>query len=81
MSEEAKVKVSGAQEDFIEEKTRELLVSWAEHQVRLGSLNQAVLLVEPYLSAAVRKGWVSVKGDAPKVLAKGFSAAAAYLRR
>ena len=81
MSEEAKVKVSGAQEDFIEEKARELLVSWAEHQVRLGSLNQAVLLVEPYLSAAVGKGWVSVKGGAPKVLAKGFSAAAAYLRR
>jgi hypothetical protein len=81
MSEEAKVRVSGAQEDFIEEKARELLVSWAEHQVRLGTLNQAVLLVEPYLSAAVGKGWISVKGGTPKVLAKGFSAAAAYLRR
>ena len=63
------------------EKARELLVGWADHQVRFGSLTPTTpMLVEPYLSAAVGKGWVSVKGDAPKVLAKGFAAAAAYLK-
>jgi hypothetical protein len=90
----ADAKVTGSQEDFIEEKARELLVGWADYQVRFGSLVQSVadvtgnmatrtapMLVEPYLSAAVGQGWLSVKGDAPKVLAKGFSAAAAYLRR
>ena len=78
----ADAKVTGSQEDFIEEKARELLVGWADYQVRFGSLVPTTpMLVEPYLSAAVGKGWLSVKGDAPKVLAKGFSAAAAYLRR
>ncbi len=87
-------KVTGSQEDFVEEKARALLVGWADHQVRFGSLGgresdepgddtlkTAPMLVEPYLSAAVGKGWVSVKGGSPKVLAKGFAAAAAYLRR
>jgi hypothetical protein len=75
-------KVTGSQEDFVEEKARELLVGWADHQVRLGSLSLTTpMLVEPYLSAAVGKGWLSVKGGTPKVLAKGFAAAAAYLRR
>ena len=78
----ADAKVTGSQEDFVEEKARELLVGWADHQIRFGSLTPTTpMLVEPYLSAAVGKGWVSVKGDAPKVLAKGFAAAAAYLRR
>lgn len=76
--------MTGSESDFIEEKARELLVGWADHQIRFDNLSsppETLLLVEPYLSAAVGKGWVSVKGDAPKVLAKGFSAAAAYLRR
>lgn len=78
----ADAKVTGSQEDFVEEKARELLVGWADHQVRFGSLSSATpMLVEPYMSAAVGKGWVSVKGDGPRVLAKGFAAAAAYLRR
>lgn len=76
--------MTGSESDFIEEKARELLVGWADHQIRFGDLSTppaSLLLVDPYLSAAVGKGWMSVKGDSPKVLAKGFSAAAAYLRR
>lgn len=73
---------TGAESDFIEEKARELLVGWADHQIRFKALDSnAPMVVEPYLSAAVDKGWVSVKGDVPKVLAKGFAAAASYLRR
>jgi len=75
-------KVTGSQEDFVEERARELLVGWADHQVRFGSLSVPPdTMVEPYLSAAVGKGWLSIKGDHAKVLAKGFAAAAAYLRR
>jgi len=75
-------KMTESELDFVEERARELLVGWADHQVRFGSLNATTpLLVEPYLAAAVAKGWVSVKGEHPKVLAKGFAAAAAYLRR
>lgn len=76
--------MTGSESDFVEEKARELLVGWADHQIRFGNLSrppQALMMVDPYLSAAVGKGWVSAKGDSPKVLAKGFAAAAAYLRR
>lgn len=76
--------MTGSESDFVEEKARELLVGWADHQVRFGGLEHvpaSLLMVDPYLTAAVGKGWVSVKGDVPKVLAKGFAAAAAYLRR
>ncbi|NBR67682.1 MAG: hypothetical protein EBT79_10500 [Actinobacteria bacterium] len=75
-------KMTESEMDFVEERARELLVGWADHQVRFGALNATTpLLVDPYLTAAVSKGWVSVKGEHPKVLAKGFAAAAAYLRR
>jgi hypothetical protein len=77
----AELKVSGAQDDFIEEKARNLLVDWADHQVRHGTLDGAPMFVDPYVTTAVGKGWLSVKGTGPKVLAKGFAAAAAYLRR
>jgi|APGre2960657423_1045063.scaffolds.fasta_scaffold168205_2 hypothetical protein len=71
-----------AEKDFIEERARELLVGWADYQVRFGALVPATpMLIEPYKAAAAEKGWISLKGDTPKVLAKGFSAAAAYLRR
>jgi hypothetical protein len=69
-----------AELDFINENARRLLAEvWAEEQARTGAVQSEVL--EPYRTAAVDKGWVSVKGAVPKVLAKGFSAAAAYLRR
>ena len=75
-------KMTESEIDFVEERARELLVGWADHQVRFGSLEiRPTTLVEPYLAAAVAKGWLSVKGEHPKVLAKGFAAASAYLRR
>jgi hypothetical protein len=75
-------KMTESEMDFVEERARELLVGWADHQVRFGSLEaRPATLVDPYLTAAVGKGWLSVKGDHPRVLAKGFAAAAAYLRR
>lgn len=74
---------TGAETEFIEEMTRSNLVQWADHQIRFGVGENAppIPVTEPYLSMAVEKGWVSVKGERPKVLAKGFAAAAAYLRR
>lgn len=74
-------KRTSAEVDFIEETARQMLAEdWARHQVVHGSLD-GVSLQQPFCDAAVEKGWVSLKGQHPKVLAKGFSAAAAFLRR
>jgi len=79
MSEE---KRTASEQDYIEEMARHMLTHvWAKEQVQRGSL-AAITLEEPFAAAAVEKGWISLKSvSLPRVLAKGFSAAAAYLRR
>lgn len=64
--------------DFINEKTRDLLVRWA-HENATGkplSLNG----LDPYVEHAVNKGWLS-KSEPRSVTSDGFKTAAAFLRR
>ena len=74
--------MTDAQKDFINEHARKLLAEvWADHFTRTEEI-PTDLRVQPYWAAAIESGWVSDREGKPvKVLAKGFSAAAAYLRR
>jgi hypothetical protein len=69
-----------AEKNFLEEYTRKCLVGWCASQLEHKTLDQ-LDIHEPYLSAAVDKGWISEKDGKFRVLAKGFNAAASYLRR
>jgi hypothetical protein len=77
-----------SEEDFIEQYARTLLVEWCVqtltttghiHDVR-GPRQVPLTVADLCLGHARSKGWVS-KSDPPKVLAKGFSTAAAFLKR
>ncbi len=68
-----------AQDDFVSEYVRSLLVVWADETHRLGAPN--LTGVHPgYILKAQEKGWLS-KREPLKVSASGYSAAASYLRR
>jgi hypothetical protein len=68
---------SVAEEKFIHEYTRELLVTWASQCILTG----AIQTPNPpeFLAHAVEKGWVSKDGC--RVLAAGYTAAAGQLKR
>ena len=82
-----------AEQLFIDQYTRKLLVDWAHHQAvapedpsvfedrialeRCG--HQCALGYQPYIDYAKHKGWVSKDGK--RVLAKGFSVATSALKR
>ena len=79
-----------AEQLFIDQYTRKLLVDWAHHQVvappdsfeantleRCG--HQCALGYQPYIDYAKHKGWLSKDGK--RVLAKGFSVATSALKR
>lgn len=71
---------TAAEEKFIHEYTRQLLIGWSVTQIYDGSLD-----VNPeggdrvYLDHAVEKGWISK--DMSRVLAAGFTTAAGQLKR
>jgi len=82
-----------AAQEFINEYTRQLLVGWADHCLRHGSLPQENSLLPQhaamakdlsahaiYVAYAQEKGWLSKK-DPMTVLAAGYKSAGAYLRR
>lgn len=77
-----------AEQGFINEQTRVFLVKWADYQVMYGRIPllpewgrspREKAVEATYLKHAQTKGWVSKDGT--KVTAKGFSTAAAFLRR
>jgi len=68
--------MTAAEEDFVNEMTKQLLVEWGRTQLEKGQVSAGP---GPWLDHAVAKGWVSKGGD--RVLASGFKVAAAYLRR
>lgn len=76
-----------AEQTFIEQYTKSLLIDWAHHQVTspetpefLERCNNACAYDhQVYIDFAVRKGWVSKDGK--RVLAKGFTAATSALKR
>lgn len=77
------------EEDFIEEYARKLLIEWCVQTIATGSIGDSgyaggYRVPEPIstlcITLAQQKGWIG-KTDSPKVLAKGFATAAAFLRR
>lgn len=69
-----------AESDFIEEYTRSLLVGWADRCVRGLALDFNEDAEGPYVQCALDKGWLT-KAKPPRVSAKGFTAAASFLKR
>lgn len=74
-----------AEQDYIEERTRQLLAHvWADLQIKgldPVTVAEAQVGFKPYVDFALSKKWLSLKNDKYKVLALGFATAAAYLRR
>lgn len=68
-----------AQEDFLDEYARRTLVEWAARDLVFDDLD---LDKEPAMlvAFAAEKGWLS-KREPRSITAKGYSIAAAYLRR
>ena len=67
-----------AESDFVEEYARSLLVTWADRCVRGSALDLDA--DSPYVKCALDKGWLT-KSNPPRVSAKGFTAAASFLKR
>jgi hypothetical protein len=72
------------QQDFIDQRTRQLMVSWADQCI----LNDHITdygpkgpgAYNPYIEYAQRRGWLS-KRDSTKLTGSGFKVAASFLRR
>lgn len=69
-----------AESDFVEEYTRSLLVGWADRSVQGLALEFDADTGSPYVKCALDKGWLT-KSTPPRVSAKGFTAAASFLKR
>ncbi len=70
--------MSAGENDFVLEYTRSQLVKWAHHCVTEGCLPDRIPTI--YLDTALGKGWLTKK-EPRKLTAKGFKAAASFLRR
>lgn len=72
--------MTAAEEKFVHEYTRSLLVGWCHRCLYHGSLGLGWTGEHAlYLKHAQEKGWVNKDGT--KVLAAGFTAAAGMLKR
>lgn len=72
-----------AEENFIDQYTRSLLVRWGDALIR--STTPAMHPViggadEPYTQHAINKGWVT-KREPRRLTSKGWSTAASFLKR
>lgn len=68
-----------AQDDFLNEYARTRLIEWCAQELLEGKLdltNQPSILIE----AALEKGWLT-KREPRALTAKGYTTAAAFLRR
>ena len=83
--------LSKTEGDFIEQYARVFLVEWCCQTIASGSITAVeghidlgldirAIIAQLCLEHAVEKGWVGSKAP-QKVLAKGFSTAAAFLKR
>lgn len=85
--------MSAGKDDFLEELARLYLVEWCQQTIAAGVVLDVTASAKTdaekacsklCFQHAVVKGWVSAakaEGDPQRVLARGFSVAAAYLRR
>ena len=74
---------NAGEKKFIHEYTRTLLIQWADHQIRFGSVPKRTgsasdKSVQVYLDYAISKGWVSKDGT--QVNSSGFASAAGRLK-
>lgn len=84
---------SKAEEAFIDQRTRQLLVKWADYSIQNGGLpdpenwNEEELsgleLHPEYFNFAIAKGWLgkTVKDGRRLLTAAGWNTAAAFLKR
>ena len=82
--------MTAAEEDFVEQFARVLLVQWCLSTLDVGYIVSAsslgngqhtsVKITNLCMEHATSKGWVG-KSEPKKVLAKGFATAAAFLKR
>lgn len=72
---------TAAEKEFIEQRTRQMTVAWAEIQINEGTMPpyDATSKHWVYLEFAKSKKWVSADGS--KMLAAGFLTAARFLKR
>ena len=77
-----------AEQTFIDQYTRKLLIDWAHHQLSAPETPFRLETCGPsecayghqiYINYAMSKGWVSKDGT--RVLAKGFTVATAAVKR
>lgn len=70
-----------AEENFIDQYTRKLLVDWAYTQTVNPMALKAVIEGRPvFVEHALKKGWLT-KRTPHKLTAKGFSVATSFLKR
>jgi len=69
---------SKSEQEFINQKTRELMVGWCDIAIR-GSPPIPRVEDAVYYEFAQSKGWISKDGN--RVLAAGFDTAARFLKR
>ena len=74
-----------AEQNFIDQYARKLTVEWAKQTLAFGAINEPTPAdikggMMLYFDHAIEKGWVSKKAPY-KLLSKGFSTAAAFLKR
>lgn len=74
-----------AEEAFIDQYTRKMMVSWAKQSIAFGSVNDPTpadikggMMV--YFDFALAKGWLT-KRTPHRLTAKGFSVATSFLKR
>ena len=74
-----------AEEAFIDQYTRKLMVEWAKQSLAFGSVNEPTTAdltsgMMVYFDFALSKGWLS-KREPHRLTAKGFGVAASFLKR
>ena len=74
-----------AEENFIDQYTRKLLVLWAQQTLAFGKINEPTRAdtargTDLYFEHVRTRGWVGKKEPA-RLTSKGFSTAAAFLKR
>ena len=77
-----------AEETFIDQYTRSILVKWGDHLLRPGhhldvsgyGSPSHQIHEQPYLDHALKKGWVTKK-EPRRLTAKGWQTAARFLKR
>ena len=68
-----------AEEGFVDQMTRKMLVDWCLLYLEHGVLPSDLMPENVFVAYAIEKGWVNT--PLTKVLSTGFNTAAAFLRR